>query len=275
MAKSMKGYVINLDRSTERLSTFRRRSEEAGLLFERFPGVDGASLDEDLLADWTRLARRWAPVTVAEVGTFLSHRGVWQRVAEGSDAWALVVEDDVVFSLDCADILASSDWLPDAIHLIKVETMRTRIELSARVFGQKGNYKVRRLKENHNGTAGYIISREGARVLLNWTESRCEPVDRLMFHPSQLASTGFPIGQMVPALCMQDFHLLPEQEQAVAQSTIGPVRNRRMGKARDKRAHARVWRFAVRSLRDIIRLGLWACGISVFERVGMPSYTRR
>lgn len=267
----MKGYVINLDRSNDRLQSFNARAAEVGLVFERFPAVDGQTLDEELLNRLGRLSRQWSPLTKAEIATFLSHRGVWQIISERDDKWALVVEDDVVFASDSANALDAMGWIPQSINLVKVETMFTRIELSAQVLGRRGGYKLRLLKENHNGTAGYLLSKEGACFLLDWSRERCEPVDRLMFHPSQLAGSGFLIAQLTPALCVQDFHFLSKQEQEAAISTIGPVRNRRTLGVRDMRLRRRFWRMIVRSVRDIRRFCLRALGISVFERVEMPS----
>lgn len=267
----MKGYVVNLDRSSDRLQSFNARAAEVGLVFERFPAVDGATLDEELLDRWGRFSRQWGPLTKAEIATFLSHRGVWQIIAERADKWALVVEDDIFFASDSAELLGATDWIPRNIHLVKVETMFTRIEMSAQLLGRCGGYKLRLLKENHNGTAGYLLSKEGACFLLDWSRERCEPVDRLMFHPSQLASSGLLIAQLTPALCVQDFHFLSKQEQEAAISTIGPVRNRRTPKVRDQRPHRRLWRMIVRSVRDIKRFGLRALGVSVFERVEISS----
>lgn len=272
LASTMKGYVINLDRSVDRLRVFQARASSAGLDFERFPAIDGASLEREIVAHWGQLCKTWGPLTSAEVATFLSHRGVWLKIAAGDDPWAFVVEDDVLFASDIASILSSDEWLPKDIGLVKVETMLTRVELSARVLGSRGGYKIRVLKENHNGAAGYLVSREGARFLYEWSRTRCEPVDRLMFHPSQLAGEGKPIAQMTPALCIQDFHLLSRREQEGAISTIGPILNRRGGAGRDRRWPARLLRLVVRTTRDIRRFGLWASRQSIFERVEMSSF---
>lgn len=79
------------------------------------------------------------------------------------------------------------------------------------------------------------------------------------------------IAQLTPALCAQDFHLLDEHELKVATSTIGPIRNRRGVSPHSRRLRTRLWRLIVRSIRDIRRFGVRVLGISVFERVGMPS----
>ena len=42
----MKAYLINLDRSPERLAHFSAQARRAGLAFERIAAVDGRTLDE-------------------------------------------------------------------------------------------------------------------------------------------------------------------------------------------------------------------------------------
>ncbi|MCM5555138.1 glycosyltransferase family 25 protein [Pleomorphomonas sp. NRK KF1] len=269
----MKGYVINLDRSVERLTLFRERAARVGLNFERFPAIDGKQLSDDVVDFWQQRSRIWGPLLPTEVACFLSHRGVWQKIASGSDPWAMVVEDDVVFSPDAGEVLSSSDWFPQGSHVVKFETMGNRVELSARVYARKDGYKLRRLKDDHIGAAGYILDRESAQFLVEWTRDRCEPADKLLFHPSQLSSAGYPILQMTPALCMQDFHLLTKQELQVATSSIGPILNRRQGQPpRDRRMGSRLVRALRRILRDVGRIGLRLSGISVFEKIRVPSY---
>lgn len=273
---TMKGYVINLDRSVERLTLFRERAAKVGLNFERFPAVDGKQLSDDVVSLWQQRSKIWEPLLPTEVACFLSHRGVWQKIASGADPWAIVVEDDVVFSPDAGEVLSSPDWFPKGFHVLKFETMGNRVELSGRVYARKGGYKLRRLKDDHIGAAGYILDRESARFLVDWTRDRCEPADKLLFHPSQLSSAGYPILQMTPALCMQDFHLLTKQELQATTSSIGPVLNRRRSRVpRDRRPSVRLRRALGRILRDIGRFGLRLMGLSVFEKIGVPSYPPR
>ena len=263
----MKAYVINLDSATERLETFQARAAAVGLAFARFPAVRGAALADDVLQHWQSRARIWAPLSPGEIGCFLSHRALWQEIAAGSEPWVFVAEDDVVFSPDAAEVLATTAWLPAGVHLIKVETMGSRVELSGQVLGRRGDHALRGLKSHHNGTAGYLLHRDGARLLLDWTSERCEPVDKVMFDPSQAATGGLVIAQMIPALCLQDFHLLSADAQRALTSSIGSVRARREQKPRDRRLSARAVKFIRRAGRDVGRLVRRLTGVSIFGPV--------
>ncbi|MBR1608613.1 MAG: glycosyltransferase family 25 protein [Kiritimatiellae bacterium] len=111
----MKIYVINLDRSPERLAETKRQLDAAGLPFERFPAVDGRALSPaerreacPPLRFW--LANGFRSVLPGEIGCALSHRGVWERIADGPGDVAAVFEDDAVLDADALrDVLATAE----------------------------------------------------------------------------------------------------------------------------------------------------------------------
>jgi len=87
----MKWYVISLDRTPERYSTFRRANSAHGYI-ERFPAVDGRHLN---LAELGRqgLADMTLTYTKGAIGNALTHRALWQRAVEDNEA-ITVFEDD-------------------------------------------------------------------------------------------------------------------------------------------------------------------------------------
>lgn len=113
----MRCFVINLDRETGRLAWMTMAFHRMGLGFERFSAIDKTALDDDII---NRLVIRdhhnWSP---GEVACFMSHIAVWRRIAEGSDAHAVVLEDDVYFSQDAAVFLSDDAWIPAGVELIK------------------------------------------------------------------------------------------------------------------------------------------------------------
>jgi GR25 family glycosyltransferase involved in LPS biosynthesis len=112
MARLPPPYVINLDRSPERLVQFRRFNrdvEDAA----RFPAVDGLSLDRHALAasGYIDTHLPWGPGTI---GCAMSHVMLWELAAEGNGA--TIFEDDVVlphrFRTRASEVLAGlpKDW---------------------------------------------------------------------------------------------------------------------------------------------------------------------
>jgi glycosyl transferase, family 25 len=271
--RSMKTYVINLARSPERLKTFTARALEHNIRFNRMAAVDAHDLHNAEFEAWHSKCRRWLPMTRGEVACFLSHRDVWRRVVASQEPWSFIAEDDIVLARDAGHFLTSSDWLPADVDVIKAETMFTAIEMSGKVLGRHQGHVVRALKSNHNGSAGYFVSRDGASRLLAFTDAHCEPADRILFHPSQAASHGIRIGQMEPAICMQDFHLRPDVQRDVV-NTIGVVPRLagRTKTAASRTPLARVSRKIGGAVRGIQKAGRMVFHVSVFRRVEMKSW---
>ena len=84
----IKGYYINLDRSTERRRTIESQLDRLGLggTYGRFPAIDG-----------NPLGARGAHLKAGEIGCLVSHHALLKRVAS-LEQWTHVVEDDVVLS---------------------------------------------------------------------------------------------------------------------------------------------------------------------------------
>lgn len=89
-------YLINLDRSPERLVGMSLRLAELQLPFERVPAVDGMALSEDVFVAQTRENRYYKPLRRGEVGCHLSHLEAMRRFAASGRKYALVLEDDAI-----------------------------------------------------------------------------------------------------------------------------------------------------------------------------------
>jgi glycosyl transferase, family 25 len=88
-------YLINLDRSTNRLAEFRRRNAHL-LDVIRFPGIDGVTLDKEKLIE-ERVITRDLRYSTGALGCAISHLTLWRMAAEESRV-ITVAEDDAVFS---------------------------------------------------------------------------------------------------------------------------------------------------------------------------------
>lgn len=120
----MKTYVINLDRSPERLAFMRGQLDGFGIPFERFAAVDGKSLSPEarrrgfssarsLIASKKRLSE-------AEVAVAMSHVGVYRRMLAEDAPYALVFEDDVALDPRFPETLARVERFlnPGAAQLV-------------------------------------------------------------------------------------------------------------------------------------------------------------
>jgi len=106
-------YLINLDRSPQRLADMLPRLEELGVAFERVPGVDGMALSEGEFAAQTRENRYYKPLRRGEVGCQLSHLKTLQSFLASDARYALVLEDDALFQPGFMDALRAAIALRD------------------------------------------------------------------------------------------------------------------------------------------------------------------
>jgi GR25 family glycosyltransferase involved in LPS biosynthesis len=113
---AMRTYLINLDRSSDRLSDFWRANENLNIEVERFSAVDGTTLNiAELEANGMIdpiMARTYTP---GAVGAALSHVALWERAIAAKER-VTIIEDDAIFNFQyessARDFLAAldEDW---------------------------------------------------------------------------------------------------------------------------------------------------------------------
>ena len=153
----------------ERWLTISDRLTELGLQHERFPAVDGCELTLDQLEGCydSVTARRWRyNLSLPEVGCYLSHRGLWEKLLEGSDPGMVVMEDDARVSSDLPEVISSIAGM-DLVNPVMVKLYWRRLRLNCRLHGTK-------LTDRHSlvvpcrmswGTVAYYINRAAAERL--------------------------------------------------------------------------------------------------------------
>jgi glycosyl transferase family 25 len=199
---SVPTYLINLDRSADRLERMTLLLNSMQIDFERVPAADGRNLSA---AERRAIDPRLSP---AEAGCLLSHRGIWQRIANENHTHATVLEDDIVLGPRLADLLADPSWIPANADIVKLETTRRPVGLLGEGIRLNSGTRLWRLTTAHFGSAAYIISRDAARRLLTASFGLQVPVDEQLFDP-KYAVHGWPsIYQVDPAPCRQ----APENE---------------------------------------------------------------
>ncbi len=212
----MEVFVINLDRSPERLAHMRATLGGLGLGFTRVSAVDGHALGE---AKWSK----WAPAVTlrpGEIGCFLSHRLCWERIAQGGAHHAVVLEDDVHLGASSSAFLADDKWVPVDADLIKLETrlgQRTVVDQKTIAVGDRA---LARLRGANLCTGGYVVTRAGAAKLLDASRVLAMPVDNFMFDPRSEVFRRLVTYQLIPALCVQDADLTSDRRSAALGSTL-------------------------------------------------------
>jgi glycosyl transferase family 25 len=191
-------YVLNLARSPERRAFMAEGLGRAGVVAEFVAAVDGRAC---------RSTRPRRALSAAETALILSHRKAWRRFLSGPTEFAVVLEDDAHVGEGFAALL-SADWRGLDFDLVKLETL-SHLAWIARSGPSIAGRSLRRLGAEHLASAGYLISRAGARKVLAATRPLAEPVDHSLFGRDATFERRVRAYQLFPAIVMQD-NLLPD-----------------------------------------------------------------
>jgi len=241
----VKCYLINLERSQDRLAYMASQFNRMGLEFERVEAVNGRVMPEQELASFNTFSKNWPdPLSPAEIGCFLSHRKCLEIIATGIDAYAVIFEDDIKLSSGAAQLLPSDKWIPKDADIIKIDAYGHEVLIS-RSVASEGPYAVARLRSRHLLTGGYVVSRDAARKLLPLMQKAPAPIDHFLFDPNDGPFDELNIYQITPAICRQ----------AGLESTIGKNRREQKRPALFRLVIRELKRFGTRTMRN--SLGLW------------------
>lgn len=178
----MKVYLVNMDRSTDRLEIMLKRLSALELDFERVSAVDGSKLKDAEKSCVNSPNWRYPYcLTPGEVGCFLSHKKCWQKLVDSGDDWALVLEDDSVFHPKAAEYFHSTDWIPEGVQLVQFSFAKDSTFSDKSILLSNGSHLVRVKHSSPCGTYAYMISREAALKGLELSEKIEGPIDNFMF----------------------------------------------------------------------------------------------
>ncbi len=211
-ADQIRCLVINLDRSKDRLVQVTSEFARIGVAFERIAAVDAAGISK-------------APrLTGAETACFRSHQLCWRMIADGSQPYGAIFEDDVVFGHDASSLLRSTSWVPKDADVVKLETFLDPVRIDRQRHEVAHGYSVTRLFGRHHGAAAYILSKSAAKKLLRLTKHLRSPVDNALFDPATLTFVRLTVYQMVPAPCIQSQWVSREDkpESLIQQRNLAP-----------------------------------------------------
>lgn len=204
---ALKAYLINLDRSEDRLAHMRAALGRAGVAFERVAAVDGKALGEEALEDFRRARKAakpegWLP---GEIGCFLSHLEAWRRIAAGPEPHAAVFEDDLHVAADLGRLLDAPGWIPPDADVVRLEANRPMRLACGRPIAAAPGRALYRALSGSPGSAAYVLARRAAAWLAESEPALHTGVDVCLFKPKASAvARRLRRYQVVPAPCVQD-----------------------------------------------------------------------
>ena len=203
-------YIITLASATQRRAFQQAQAERLGFEPIWHPAV---GVDDMSDAFFLQHAFSWQrPLKKTEVGCFMSHYQLWQRIAQ-SDGPAVVLEDDVILAPQWLQTLEQLVQCPDA-DLVNLEAVGKKQIGPANPCG---SLQLHRLSLNSSGAGAYLLWPQGAQKL----------VDRFQRHGAALADVfinearELQAWQIHPAVviqqCMLPYYGLPAMEEGVSQ----------------------------------------------------------
>lgn len=160
-------FVINLDRSVDRLAAMEQRLARIGLPWQRVRAVEGRELD------WRRCPeidvpgyeRRHGKTLVgSEAGCYLSHLDAMRAFLRSNADYALLLEDDADFPPNFVPLLHqllhhASDW-----DIVKLSSFHSGTPVPLAPLVQP--YRLAVPLSRHCNSNSVLINRQAARVLL-------------------------------------------------------------------------------------------------------------
>lgn len=163
-------YIINLDRSPERLENIIPQIQKVGIPYARFPGVDGAKLSDAVLQDVVDFDKHLKQINnhprKGTVGCTLSHLGAWKAFLESDYEYAFILEDDM--NLDPIATKQVIDDLMAKSHLWDVVTLFASYDGMPLPIAKLQNGSSLSVYLFEIGCAGlYILNRKAAKAYLD------------------------------------------------------------------------------------------------------------
>jgi glycosyl transferase, family 25 len=153
-------FVINLDRSTDRLASITQTFAQASMTFTRWPAVDGRVLPEPLRGYFADHR-----LTPGELGCYASHVAIWEHMVRAGVPVALVCEDDIrvppQFASHLVDTISAA---PTGWEVIKLSSPANRATHA--VAQINAGHALVRYWRVPMWTGAYLIALSGARKLL-------------------------------------------------------------------------------------------------------------
>jgi glycosyl transferase family 25 len=239
-------YVINLDRHPERWDRMVAELAKHGLLPHRLRAFDGMRLRPD--------TRRLAPdggyaMSRFEIACVLSHRRAWRALVRSGAPAAMVFEDDIHVGQGIAALVTDPALLELGFDLLHLETFWGQVLVDRRQGGVVQGRRIDRLLTTHWGAAGYILTRSAAERLLRETRGAPLPADWLLFDEICFTEMGFRVGQVLPAIVVQEqLRLGPARDRGALPSAIAEDRGRPLGRKIKRRGVRRILREVTRPI---------------------------
>ena len=193
-------YLINLERRVDRLTNMQRRL--SGLNFTRISAYDGEKLNPGLGKNRVISSK----LTPYEIGCYLSHETIWQKIMENNIPIACILEDDIVLGSDFPRFMDLSIWQGLDFDVIKLDNWPRKISVTRKYLNILGR-KAHRILSTTYSSACYLISNKCAHNLLQASQTINFTVDVLKFDTAGGWLQKNHVYQLVPSIGTQEIFI--------------------------------------------------------------------
>lgn len=185
----MRVFVISLAKSGARRARMRKLLSQAGMNAEFVDAQDGRELTDEHRARYDDKGAQLyygTRMSDAEIGCFISHYRIYERISREDLDFALILEDDVDIDGDLSDVCrqivhALKRFDIVRLHAVRSDVLHPNAKTVGKVVAQlNNNVSVYRVHRHILGACGYLVSNEGARKMIEAGERIFLPIDHLM-----------------------------------------------------------------------------------------------
>ena len=159
------------------MNSMEEQCKNMGIVYQRIPAIKGADLSSDEISNIYSIGLNKKhfryDLSLGEIGCYMSHRKIWQKMVTENIEFSIVLEDDLVIQNNFLSIFSNIENLKK-YELIKLADNRGYPSVHSKKI--KEELALINFKKIPNCTTGYTINLDGAKKLLS-REKIYRPVD--------------------------------------------------------------------------------------------------
>ena len=166
-------FVVNLATATKRRAAMQTLLEQHHIAPTWFDAVDGRIMSEEVIASHFNAKKAeiaYGPMVRAEIGTTLSHLGIYRQMVENNTPCAVILEDDILLAEDFVELLQADGPQSLAKAFKSEQAVMIQMTHVMRAYRQGAiALGARQIVRPHGGvwlTSGYFITLAAAQNLL-------------------------------------------------------------------------------------------------------------
>jgi glycosyl transferase family 25 len=168
--------VISMADAADRRSRFQGRADGGPVVWNFYPAR--STLHPALhYSEQSAIVAKGRPMRPGELGCYSSHYAAWEDLQTDDAGQYVVLEDDVIVDWNFVGKLAQVD-----LAAMGIDYLRLYYKVPTRAAVVKNNFIERarsivELSGSAFGTQGYVITKAGARILLDHCREVTRPID--------------------------------------------------------------------------------------------------